>query len=74
MEDTLKKLEDGTESDTPGRQVNIGDRIIEEFVEDTYPGTTYDSAYHKDSEKDTDGLTLHTVTRFRDTTYNDSNS
>ena len=67
------RLEDGTESDTPGRQVNIGDRIIEEFVEDTYPGTTYDPAYHKGSEEDTDGLTLHTITRFRDTTYNNSN-
>ena len=55
--------------DSPGRKVEIGDRVFEEFVEDTYPGTTYDPAYHKGSEKDTDGLTLHAIIRYRDTGF-----
>ena len=46
---------------------NYGDRIIENFIEDTYPGTTYDPEYHKKGEKDTDGLTLHTVSKYRRT-------
>lgn len=55
--------------DIPGRKVEVGDRVFEDFVEDTYPGTTYDPAYHAGGEKDTDGLTLHTITRYRDTEF-----
>lgn len=53
--------------------ITFSNRVIEESVEDTYPGTTYDPAYHKGSEKDSDGLTLHTITRVKDVYY-DPNS
>ncbi len=42
------------------------------MVEDSYPGTSYDPAYHKGSEKDTDGLTLHTLSKYRELSYENS--
>lgn len=68
------KLDYGVIPTTNGRKVIAGDRLIENFIEDTYPGTSYDPAYHKGSEKDSDGLTLHTVTRFRDTEFKEQSS
>lgn len=54
-----------------GISENISDRVIENFVQDTYPGTSYNASVNKTSEKDNDGLTLHTITRFRDAVYKD---
>ena len=65
----FKRYDTHAQVDLPGTKFYYVDRIIEEFIEDTYPGTTYDPAYHAGGEKDTDGLTLHTVTRYRDTEF-----
>ena len=59
---------------TGGIDERIPDRVIENFVEDTYPGTTYNAEVHTSSEKDNDGLTLHTITRFRDAVYRERDS
>ena len=57
------------ETTSTGTYKRIPDRVIENFVQDAYPGTTYNAKIHAASEKDKDGLTLHTVTRFRDAVY-----
>jgi len=57
-----------------GIKYYIRDRIIENFVEDAYPGTSYDPAYHSGSSKDTDGLTLHTITKYRETKFENGNN
>ena len=59
------------ETTSTGIYERIPERVIENFVQDAYPGTTYNAKVNAASEKDKDGLTLHTVTRFRDAVYQD---
>ena len=67
MQESLKRFDDSSSTSVAGRKVLRGDRVIENYIEDAYPGTTFDPEIHSGSDKD--GLDLHTVTRFRDTEF-----
>lgn len=48
----------------------VKDKILtEDKVQDVIPGTSYDSSIHKSREKDSDGFTLHTLSREHDTVF-----
>ena len=69
---SFKKVPDRVQGGLSGKKVTVGDRVIENYTQDTYPGTTYDPEVHKGD--DDDGLDLHTITRFRDTESEIDNS
>jgi hypothetical protein len=72
-----KEYTNNVEFYTEGNFIHKDGNIFEvssNLVEDTYPGTTYDPAYHKGKEKDSDGLTLHTLSKYRDFSYENSNN
>lgn len=48
----------------------VKDKILtEDKVQDVVPGTSYDSSVHSNRDKDSDGFTLHTLSREHDTTF-----
>lgn len=50
------------------------ERIYNSLVQDVMPGTSYDASINKRRERDNDGFTLHTLTKYREHKYNPTNT